>query len=177
MGEGGRLTAIRFEDNELVERGGRVAARGTGRIHELATGLVIRSIGYQGLPLPGTPFDPKRSVIPHQLGRVLGTGDLPVAGLYVTGWIKRGPSGLIGTNKACAKETVAEVLADLETLPVPPLEPAALDAVLAERGVHVVSYEAWRAIDDAETARGTLKGRIREKFATLAELLGAARRP
>jgi ferredoxin--NADP+ reductase len=171
VGEAGRVRELVFEDNELVESQGRVSARGTGRKHSLATGLVVRSIGYQGLPLPGTPFDAKRAVVPNQEGRVLGSDGTPTPGLYVTGWIKRGPSGLIGTNKACAKETVEHALADVERLPVPTLEPAALDELLAERGVAVVGYDDWRAIDAAETARGTGKGKVRDKFTTVSDML------
>jgi len=174
VGDAGRVTAIRFEDTELVENAGKVSARGTGRIHEMPAGLVIRSIGYQGLPLPGTPFDAKRAVIPHRLGRVLAADGAVMPGLYVTGWIKRGPSGLIGTNKPCAKETADEVVTDLEGLPVPPLVPDELDRLLAERGVRVVGYDDWHAIDAAEMARGTHKGKIRDKFPSVAELLAAA---
>ena len=174
VGDAGRVTAIRFEDNELIESDGRVSARGTGRVHEMPTGLVIRSIGYQGLALPGTPFDPKRAVVPNRLGRVLAADGTPTPGLYVTGWIKRGPTGLIGTNKACAKETTDELLTDLDALPTPTLEPAAIDQLLAARGVRVVGYDAWHAIDAAEVAAGTAKGKIRDKFASVAELLAAA---
>jgi len=170
----GRVHALRFEDNELVESGGRSSARGTGRIHELGTGLVVRSIGYQGMPLPGTPFDAKRAVVPNQAGRVVGPDGAPVPGLYVTGWIKRGPSGLIGTNKACAKETTDGLVADLEKLPAPTLATEALAELLAERRVRVVDYDGWRAIDAAEAARGAPKGKVRDKFTNVAELLAAA---
>jgi ferredoxin/flavodoxin---NADP+ reductase len=175
LGDDGRVRALVLEDNELVESQGRVSARGTGRKHELPAGLVIRSIGYQGLPLPGTPFDAKRGVVPNEAGRVLGADGTPLAGLYVTGWIKRGPSGLIGTNKACAKETTEHALADLATLPEPSVAPAALDALLAERGVKVIDHDAWHAIDAAETANGATKGKVREKFTTVADMLGVAR--
>lgn len=174
VGAGGRVTAIRFEDNELVESGGRISARGTGRIHELPTGLVVRSIGYQGMPLPGTPFDAKRAIVPNQAGRVLGADGAQAPGLYVTGWIKRGPSGLIGTNKACAKETTDGLVADAEKLPAPTLTPDVLAGLLAERRVRVVGYDAWRSIDTAETARGAPKGKVRDKFTSVAELLAAA---
>jgi ferredoxin--NADP+ reductase len=174
VGDGGRVTAIRFEDNELVESNGRISARGTGRIHELPTGLVVRSIGYQGMPLPGTPFESKRAVVPNQAGRVLGSDQSPAPGLYVTGWIKRGPSGLIGTNKACAKETIDALVADTEKLPAPTLDPAAIEAALAARNVRAVTYEAWRAIDAAEVARGTPKGKVRDKFTSVEALLAAA---
>ena len=173
VGEG-RVQAIRFEENELVESGGRTSARGTGRLHELATGLVVRSIGYQGMPLPGTPFDAKRAVVPNEVGRVVGADGAPVPGLYVTGWIKRGPSGLIGTNKACAKETVDGLIADVEKLPEPHLDPAALVELLAERRVRVIDYDAWHAIDAAEAARGAPKGKVRDKFTSVAEHLAAA---
>lgn len=173
VGEAGRVRAIRFEDNELVVKDGRSVARGTGRVHELSTGLVVRSIGYQGLGVAGLPFDEKRGVIPNRCGRVLGPDEAPVPGLYATGWIKRGPTGLIGTNKACAKETTDAVLADLETLPAPELEPAVLDALLAERSAHVVSYDAWRLLDALEVERGQAKGKVREKLASVAEMLGA----
>ncbi|HEY3497754.1 MAG TPA: FAD-dependent oxidoreductase [Polyangiaceae bacterium] len=171
-GEAGRVRAIRFEDNELVTKDGRSVARGTGRVHELPTGLVVRSIGYQGLPLADVPFDEKRSVIPNEAGRVLAQGS-PVPGLYATGWIKRGPTGLIGTNKACAKETSDAALADLDRLPAPELEPAALDALLAERGVNVVGYDAWRALDALEAERGKAKGKVRDKLASVSEMLAA----
>ncbi len=174
VGEAGRVTTLRFEDNELVESAGRVSARGTGRIHELPAGLVIRSIGYQGMPLLGTPFDAKRAVVPNLAGRVLSPDGTPTPGLYVTGWIKRGPTGLIGTNKACAKETVDLLLADLERLPSPTLEPVALDERLATRSVRVIDYDAWHAIDAAEVARGGPKGKVRDKFTSVNDLLAAA---
>lgn len=173
-GEAGRVRSLVYEDNELVESQGRVSARGTGRKHELPTGFVVRSIGYQGLPLPGAPFDVKRGIVPNVAGRVLQSDATPAPGLYVTGWIRRGPTGLIGTNKACAKETVDHVLADLEALPVPTLEPAALDALLAERGVPVVGYDGWHAVDSVETARGASKGKVRDKFTSVAEMLAVA---
>jgi ferredoxin/flavodoxin---NADP+ reductase len=174
LGDGEHVRAVVIEDNELVESQGRVSARGTGRKHELKTGLVIRSIGYQGLPLPGTPFDPKRAVVPNERGRVVGPDGTRMPGLYVTGWIRRGPTGLIGTNKACAKETTDHALADLEALPVPTLDPAELDRLLAERGVEVVGYDGWLAIDAAEKARGTASGKVRDKLASVEAMLSAA---
>ncbi len=169
-----RVRALVFEDNELVESGGRVTARGTGRKHELATGLVIRSIGYQGLPLPGAPFDAKRGVVPNEQGRVLAQDGSRVPGLYVTGWIKRGPTGLIGTNKACAKETTDAALADLAALPPPAVEHEDIDRLLAERNVAVVSYDAWLALDAAEKAAGAAKGKVRDKLASVRAMLAAA---
>jgi len=174
LAAGERVRALIYEENELVHSEGRSSARGTGRKHELVTGLVVRSIGYQGLPLPGAPFDAKRGIVPNVLGRVLTPDATPVPGLYVTGWIRRGPTGLIGTNKACAKETVEQVLADLELLPAPTHEPAALDALLAERGVRVIDYAGWRAIDAEETTRGQAHGKVRDKFTRVEDMLAAA---
>jgi ferredoxin--NADP+ reductase len=172
--DGARLRTLVYEDNELLTSEGRVSARGTGRKHELDTGFVIRSIGYQGRPLPGAPFDAKRGIVPNLAGRVLTPDATPAVGLYVTGWIRRGPTGLIGTNKACAKETVDALLADLDTLPAPTLEPAALDATLSARGVAVVDYAGWRAIDAAEGARGQSAGKVRDKFTSVGEMLEVA---
>jgi len=174
LGTAGRVSALRFEENELVEAGGKSTARGTGRFEVLETALVIRSIGYHGTPVPGVPFDTKRGVIPNELGRVLGEGGAPVPGLYVTGWIKRGPSGLIGTNKACAKETTEAALADLPGLPQAKVSTAELDRRLLERPEPVVDYEAWRRIDQAEIERGKPLGKVRDKLATVSEMLGVA---
>jgi ferredoxin--NADP+ reductase len=174
LGEGGRVRALRIEENELVESGGKTSARGTGRFEELSTGLVVRSIGYQGLPIPGVPFDAKRGVVPNACGRVLGPDGATLPGLYATGWIKRGPTGLIGTNKACAKDTVEVVAADLATLPEPLLEPSVLDARLSERGVRVVDYDAWRKVDAAELERGKSLGKVREKLANIEDMLAIA---
>ena len=168
------MRAMRIEDNELVESGGKTSARGTGRFEELATGFVVRSIGYQGLPIPGVPFDAKRGVVPNAGGRVLGPDGAPLSGLYVTGWIKRGPTGLIGTNKACAKDTVELALADLATLPAPATETSDLDAMLASRGARVVDYDAWRKVDSAELERGKSLGKVRDKLANVDDMLAIA---
>jgi ferredoxin--NADP+ reductase len=172
LGTDGRVRAIRYEENELVAKGGSVSARGTGRMHELATGFVVRSIGYQGLALPGVPFDAKRGVVPNECGRVLGEDKQPLPGLYATGWIKRGPSGLIGTNKACAKETTDLAIADLPDLPVPTGDPDALVAKVEGR----VDFDGWRAIDAHELEQGKTRGKVRHKLTSVAHLLEAARR-
>jgi ferredoxin--NADP+ reductase len=171
VGEGS-VRALRYEENELVDKGGSVSARGTGRIHELSTGFVVRSIGYQGLPIPGVPFDAKRGVIPNECGRVLGEDKRPLPGLYATGWIKRGPSGLIGTNKACAKETTELALADLAALPVPTGDPDALVAKVEG----AVDFAGWRAIDALELEQGKSRGKVRHKLTSIAHMLEAARK-
>ncbi|MBD8507420.1 FAD-dependent oxidoreductase [Hoyosella sp. G463] len=108
----GRVASITAEHNELVEQDGRALAVGTGHTETLSTGLVIRSVGYRGTALPGVPFDEARGIIPNIEGRVTGADGALRQGSYVTGWIKRGPSGFIGTNKTCAKETVDHLIED-----------------------------------------------------------------
>ncbi|NKQ57916.1 FAD-dependent oxidoreductase [Amycolatopsis sp. K13G38] len=141
---------------------------GTGRVEQVRlrggervpADLVVSAIGYRGEPLAGVPFDPRLGRIPHVRGRV-------GPGLYVTGWAKRGPSGVIGTNKACAIETVEGLLADL---PVDDREPG-IDATLAAHGTRVVTWRGWLAIDAAEIALGAQNDRTRTKIADLARLV------
>jgi ferredoxin--NADP+ reductase len=134
-------------------------------------------VGYRGMPIPGLPFDERPGTVPHHRGRVLA-GGAPLPGVYVSGWIKRGPSGVIGTNKPDAAETVESMLADADAglLPVPPAcDPAAVEALVRARQPRVVFYDDWARIDAAETARGAACGRPRVKCTTLDEYLAAAR--
>lgn len=170
----GRVSSVLFGKNRLEERqGGGLAAVATGETEEFPAELVFRSVGYQGTALADIPFDERAGVIPNEAGRVLtARGGAPVPGLYVAGWIKRGPSGVIGTNKACAMETVASLLAD--ELPVPP-EPSveALDALLADRGARPFTAADWAKLDALETAAGTVSGRPRVKLADVEAMLAA----
>jgi ferredoxin--NADP+ reductase len=165
--------------NELVEKDGALRAQDTGEREELECGLLLRSVGYTGIPIEGLPFDEKRGTILNQGGRVLGSEDGGHRlGHYTAGWIKRGPSGVIGTNKKCAQETVDVLFEDVEgaSLPEPPApEPGAVEELLRERGVDFVSFPGWQAIDAAETARGEPQGRPRVKFVRVEEMLEAAR--
>jgi ferredoxin--NADP+ reductase len=162
------VTGIRLERTRVQPDGSAV---GTGETLDLAAQLVVRAVGYRSLPLPGLPFDPVAGVVPHEEGRVVGEGGA-VTGWYVAGWAKRGPSGVIGTNKHDARETVRTLLADLPTLPAAKEpDPAAMDALLAGRGVQVVDWAGWCAIDSAERAAGAAQGRVRAKIADRAELL------
>ena len=176
----GRVERIVLGRNELVEEDGAIRARDTGERETLECGLVLRSIGYKGVPVQGAPFDERRGVIPNDAGRVTDpeTGE-QVPGLYVVGWIKRGPSGVIGTNKKDAVETAQSVLADLEAGKVsePPLaaDREATPALLAESAPDHVTYEGWEAIDAAEVERGKPLGRPRVKFCTTEELVAASR--
>lgn len=168
----GRVRALELEHNELIGPPAEARARGTGRTEVLATDLVIRSIGYRVVPLPELPFDAARGVVPNDGGRVLGGDGQLEPGLYVAGWIKRGPTGLIGTNKGCARETVRSMLEDAErgeTLPERPAAP--IDDVLAERGVRVIDYDDWLRIDAAEVEAGRMRGRVRVKTRSVEDVL------
>jgi ferredoxin--NADP+ reductase len=131
-------------------------------------------VGYRGVPIPGVPFRDDWGIIPNEDGRVTDGGK-PVPGLYVAGWIKRGPSGIIGTNKPCSIATVKNLLADLPTLtPCPNRDRGAIREFLADKGLKVVDNDAWQKIDAAEIERGKEKGKPREKFVTVDELLSNA---
>lgn len=152
------VTGLRIERTAL-DASGRVV--GTDKYDELAVDLVVRSVGYRGTPMPGVPFDAERNVIPNVDGRVVD-GDTPVPGVYVAGWIKRGPSGIIGTNKKCAVATVAAIVADRESGALPGRDnDMDIAQMLANRGVEVVPIEGWRAIDREERSRGLADGRDR----------------
>lgn len=167
----GAVEAVRCERNELDGSGG---VAGTGETVTLAAQLLLRSVGYRGLPLAGVPFDERFGVIPHVDGRVQRNGST-AAGEYVVGWIKRGPTGVIGTNKGDAKETVERLLHDLDALPYAVYrEPDMIIDRLVRRGVGVVTWAGWEAIDAAEQALGVAAGRTRIKIANREALLIAA---
>ncbi|HXF98438.1 MAG TPA: FAD-dependent oxidoreductase [Gaiellaceae bacterium] len=172
-----RVQAVEIVRNRLEPDGrGGVRAVATEERETIPCGLVFRSVGYRGVPIPGVPFDPASGTIPNDGGRVLDGDGRPVPGVYAAGWIKRGPTGVIGTNKKDAAETVARLLEDARAGRLPRAEDGRLDDLLAERGVEVVRYEGWQAIDTLERARGEPQGRPRVKLATWEELLAAARR-
>src|SRR5665811_2109796 len=142
----GKVESVVVGRNELVEEGGSLRARDTGEREELECGLVLRSVGYTGIPIEGVPFDERRGLILNEGGRVLDSHDSGhKVGHYTAGWIKRGPSGVIGTNKKDALETVTQLLADVEsgTLLEPESpEPSAVEDLLAEHGVRYIRFEA-----------------------------------
>ncbi len=143
-------------------------------------GLVLTSIGYRGVPVPDLPFDQNAAVVPNNAGRVVDPASgRPVPGAYVTGWIKRGPTGFIGSNKSCAIQTVATLVDDFNAglLDGPSRRPAALAKLVRERQPDVVDADGWRAIDAAEVARGAAQGRPRMKFTSVDDMLTAARCP
>ncbi len=175
----GRVEAVELMRNELHHGGqGSLKARATGKHETLEAGLVFRSIGYRGVPIEGVPFDEWKGAIPNDEGRIVDPHEQhAIPGEYVVGWIKRGPSGVIGTNKRDAQETVDHVLEDLAEgrLPEPAeADPGAIEALIAERKPDFVSFSGWQAIDAAEVAAGEPRGRPRVKFATVEEMLEAA---
>jgi ferredoxin/flavodoxin---NADP+ reductase len=183
--EHGRVGAVELVRNELVPAGsgGGLRAQAGEERERIPAGLVFRAIGYRGIPLPGVPFDERTGVIPNENGRILDPqrGD-PVAGEYVVGWIKRGPSGVIGTNKKDAQETVDAMLADLlnagdaaagARTPEAP-DAAAVESLLRERQPDLVTYDGWTEIDRYERALGEPVGRPRVKLTRIEEMLRVA---
>ncbi len=178
MGDaGGRVRGVRLARNVLYADNGSLRPRATGEHETLPADIVFRSVGYLGVPLPGVPFDERRGVIPNDRGRVLtGQGGEPMPGLYASGWIKRGPSGVIGTNKPDAAETVERMLEDLRAGAVPaPVHPGVADAerLVRERQPDYVSYEDWLRLDRIETARGQAAGRPRVKLTRTEDMIAA----
>jgi len=174
-----RVEGVLFERNRLSGPPFEQSARGTGERIELAAGLVFRSIGYKGTAMPGVPFDARQGVFPTREARIVDGSGTAVPGLYACGWIKRGPTGIIGTNKPCSVATVTALLADLPADAPPKPGAEAIPALAGTDGRRVVSYDDWIAIDQAEIGRGTPKGKPREKFTSVEEmldLLGASRR-
>ncbi len=177
-GAPGAVGAVRLGVNRLEGAAEAQRAVPTGETEVLPAGLVLKSIGYKTLPLPGVPFDERAATVLNAGGRVLAApGGAPVKGIYCAGWAKRGPTGIVGTNIADARETVAALLADAAAagggggakggLP-------ALRALLAARGATpatLVAWSGWRKIDEGELARGAAAGKAREKYVDVGEML------
>ena len=166
-----RVEALELVRNELVD--GRAVPTGDREL--LGCGIVFRSVGYRGVPLPDVPFDEGRCTVPNDGGRVVDAAGAAVRGVYCAGWIKRGPSGVIGTNKKDATETIELLLEDARAGALASGQAAgAVDRLLRDRGVAVVTQSGWEAIDAAERAAGEPHGRPRLKLAAWDELLEAA---
>ncbi|MFI5346836.1 MAG: NADP oxidoreductase [Elusimicrobiota bacterium] len=177
LGENGRVKALRLEKNKLVADGkGGVKSVGTGQFETIPVGLVLRSVGYRGVPVAGVPFDEKSGHIANEAGRVTAAGAV-AAGEYVVGWAKRGPSGLIGTNRADSVLTVQAMLADLKDgkLSDRPVDAAAeaTPRLLAAKGIKAVSIAQWKKLDKLELENGAKRGKIREKFTRVEEMVAA----
>jgi ferredoxin--NADP+ reductase len=173
-----RVTGVRVVRNELLRcSNGNVGAAPTAHTETIEAGLVLRSIGYRGVALRGVPFDETRGVIPNQDGRVIAVGgEGPVPGVYTTGWIKRGPSGVIGTNKKCAQETVICLLEDFVAgkLPAPGAGSDELSELIRQRQPLAVGLDGWLAIDAVERERGIAEGKVRDKLVDIREMLAVA---
>jgi ferredoxin--NADP+ reductase len=161
LGDDGRVVGFRYERTEPDTEGG---VRGTGEFREVAVQALYRAVGYFGSPLDGIPFDEKRGVIPNREGQVLDDDDEPVNGVYATGWIKRGPVGLIGHTKSDAMETVRHLINDQANWwsPSDPEESAIVE-LLRSRGVEFTDLEGWHRLDEFEMALGQPEGRVRVK--------------
>ena len=175
----GKVERIVVGRNELRrDESGRIRAVDTGERETIECGLVLRSIGYKGIPIEGVPFDERAGTISNEGGRVTDNGE-QVPGLYAVGWIKRGPSGVIGTNKKDAQETVDNLFADLEAGGIPEAELAgdrgSIEALLTERRPDHVTFEGWQAIDATEVEAGKPLGRPRVKLCRVDELVEASK--
>jgi ferredoxin--NADP+ reductase len=177
-GEDGGVAGMRLVRNELVAgEDGSTKARATGEFEDLSVGLVFRSVGYRGVALTGVPFHERWGVILNEKGRVTDPETRePLVGQYAAGWIKRGPSGVIGTNKPCSVETVGCMLEDLaagRTFEPEIPDSDAVERLVRERQPGFICYADWRRLDELETARGQEAGRPRVKFTTVDEMLRA----
>ncbi|MDT0329311.1 FAD-dependent oxidoreductase [Nocardiopsis lambiniae] len=169
-----RVTGLRTERMELTGDGN---VRGTGEYVDHEVQAVYRAIGYLGSPLADLPFDEERGVVPNREGRVLDLDENHIPGVYATGWIKRGPVGLIGHTKGDAMETVANLVSDRETFtPAVEPDPIAFRALLEERGVEYTTWEGWQRIEAREEELGAARGRKRLKLLTREEQTTIARR-
>jgi len=174
----GAVGGMRLVRNRLYATAtGTLQPKATGEFEDLPVGLVFRSVGYRGVPLPGVPFNEDWGVILNDKGRVLDPQTKhPLVGQYTAGWIKRGPTGVIGTNKPDAAETVAGMVEDLardiHLRPTDP-SPAAVDRLIAERQPQYLSYQDWQRLDEIETRRGKETGKPRVKFTRVKDMLAA----
>jgi ferredoxin--NADP+ reductase len=164
-----RLESVVVERTTVADDG---SAHGTGETYDLPAQLVVRSVGYRGVGLPGVPFDSRRNVIPNVEGRVTDADGARVEGLYVAGWIKRGPTGIIGTNKKDAGATVAALVEDLATRE--PRGGEGASTLLSDRGVTPIDVEGWNSINAAERALGSSRGRDRTTIHDRQALVEAA---
>ena len=185
-----RLTSLKFEKMKLTGKPNQQQAIGTSQFGQVNCNYAFRSIGYKSVAVAGVPFDQKQGIVPNVHGRVVSahdnqqqptTGDQKQAfekGLYVTGWLKRGPSGIIGTNKFDADDTVASVLLDIQKATIAEDEKpgkSGLQQLLKERNIQFITFEDWKKIDAYEREMGDKQGKPREKITSIEELLRIAK--
>ena len=174
-GDDGRVSGIKVVYNRMVLEGGRIRPIPTDKTELIPVELVFRSVGYRGVRIEGVPFDDKQGIIPNDAGRVVDEDGERVAGMYVTGWIKRGPSGVIGTNKPDGAETAASMLEDLQNVQAPPGDAGTIFELLESRNVRAISYSDWQQLDKLEIENGRACGRPRQKFLTARDMILAVR--
>ena len=179
IGEDGKVKSVKVVKNKLVEnQDGTFRPVATEEIENIPAGLIFRSVGYKGKPLPDIPYNENSGTIMNESGRVIEADGTPVCGLYTAGWIKRGPSGVIGTNKTCAQETVARMIEDIGmgkvNIPEDPSIGGAEDLI---NGIDsaVVTYPEWQNIDRSELQRGEAQGRPRVKYTDIDEMISIAK--
>jgi len=168
----GQLERVIIEHNQLSGDAFKQSARGTGDLYELETGILFRSIGYRGVEMPGVPFHESWGVFPNKDGRITDN-DVVVPQMYTAGWIKRGPSGIIGTNRACAVGTVSALIEDISKLDSTQSKSGRekIYTILDSRDVQYINYQQWKMIDQVEVERGEAKGKPREKITSIEEML------
>jgi len=169
--ENGKLSQVRMVRNKLVNQNGRIRPVATDETWVEDVQLVFKAIGYRGIPIPGVPFDDWKGIIPNEGGRVID-GDSPKLGHYVVGWAKRGPSGLIGTNRPDSEATVLKLLEDSSELESRSIDMDFADLV-ESKGLRSVSAEDWFILDQLEQERGKAKGKVRDKFVSIEEILSS----
>ena len=179
IGENGHVVGVKIERNVLAksESGDMRPRRGSGELETIPCGAIFRSVGYHGIPLQGVPFDQANGVIPNERGRVVDPDNREVVwGQYVVGWIKRGPTGLLGTNKGDSGETVDAMLEDIQGLTAPMCdeqEPRAIESFLRSKEASYLTFSDWKELDLLEIEKGVALGKIRQKFVHLSDMLEA----
>ena len=171
----GKLQNLVLEKNALQGEAFNQSARGSGEKITLDAGILFRSIGYRGIPIAGVPFDERKAIIPNIRGKVTDTNGTFISQLYTAGWIKRGPTGIIGTNRADSVETVESILQDVAAQNTSS-QKSGMDGLLTllrQRHVRYVTFAEWKMIDQHEIERGKLVGKPREKYTSIKEMLSA----
>jgi ferredoxin--NADP+ reductase len=165
-----------FSDGAVSDGRGGVKAVGNGQYETIPVGLILRSVGYRGIPIADVPFDEKAGRISNDHGRVTNAGS-PVIGQYVVGWAKRGPSGLIGTNRADSVATVEAMVSDVKNgiLPTTTVDSSieSTPQFLARKSIKTISFDQWKKLDTIELAAGAQVGKIREKSTRVEDMLSA----
>ena len=178
IGENGHVVGAKIERNVLVKsEAGEMRPQGSGEFESVPCGAIFRSVGYHGIPLQGVPFDRVAGVIPNERGRVVNPDSGKVVrGQYVVGWIKRGPTGLLGTNKGDSGETVDAMLEDIQGQTAPmhdKQEPDAIESFLRSKEASYLTFPDWKELDLLEIEKGAALGKIRQKFVHLSDMLEA----